>query len=82
MKVTKKNIQEVIESMDQTDREYIIKNNIRTFNITGNIGKRFKHYFEIMKGCPHENTTRNSYPQREGDQYFSVCSDCGKSWFD
>jgi len=82
IKVTKENIQEVIESMTKKDAEYIMKNNIRTFTATGGIGKRFKHYFEVMKFCNHENSTRHSYPRRSGDSYFTVCSDCGQAWFE
>ena len=82
VRVTKDNIQEVIESMTKEDAEYIMKNNIRTFTATGAIGKRFKHYFEVMKFCEHTHTTRNSYPRRSGDSYFTVCSDCGQSWLE
>ena len=82
IKVTKENIQQVIESMTKEDAEYIMKNNIRTFTATGGIGKRFKHYFEVMKFCNHENTIRNSYTRRSGDCYFTVCCDCGRGWFE
>ena len=83
MEVTKENINEVIENMSKEDREYIMINNIRTFNpITGKIGKRFKEYFSVIKDCKHENTTRNSYKRRSGDSYFTVCSNCSRSWFE
>ena len=81
MKVTKDNIQEVVALLDEKDKEYLLLNNIRIINpITGGVGKRFKHYLEVVRDCQHEHTVRNSYERRSGDAYFTVCTDCGKSW--
>ena len=83
IEVTKANINEVIESLDKEDRNYILLNNIRVFNpITGNIGKRFRHYIEKVRVCTHEHTVRNSYERRSGDSYFTLCTTCGYTQLD
>ena len=83
MQVTQDNLQDIIATMTEEDKNYLLLNNIRIVNpITGNIGKRFKHYFEIVKDCTHEHTVRNSYERRSGESYFTVCSDCGETFFE
>ena len=83
MQVTEDNLQDIVDMLSEEDKKYLILNNIRIVNtLTGKIGKRFRHYVDVIKGCQHENTTRNSYKRRSGDKYFSVCSDCGRSWFE
>jgi len=83
MRVTKDNLQDIIATMTEDDKDYLLVNRISIINpLTGKIGKRFKHYFEVVKGCTHEHTVRNSYERRSGDSYFTVCNSCGKMWFE
>lgn len=79
MQVTEDNLQDIVDMLSEEDKKYLILNNIRIVNtLTGKVGKRFRHYMEVIKDCKHEHTTRNSYTRRSGESYFTVCSDCGK----
>ena len=83
MQVTEDNLQDIVDMLSEEDKKYLILNNIRIVNtITGKIGRRFKHYVEIVKECTHEHTTRNSYERRSGDTYFTVCNSCGYMWLE
>ena len=78
MQVTKDNLQDIVDMLSEDDKKYLILNNIRIINpLTNKIGKRFRHYVDVVKGCEHKNTVRNSYQRRSGECFFTVCSDCG-----
>ena len=83
VRVTQDNLQDILATITEEDKDYLLVNNIRIINpITHRIGKRFKHYMEVVKGCTHENTVRHSYERRSGDSYFTVCVDCGMNFIE
>jgi hypothetical protein len=81
--VTQDNLQDILSTITEEDKNYLLANNINIINpLTRRIGKRFKHYFEVVKDCQHKHTVRHSYERRSGDSYFTVCTDCGMNFLE